>query len=127
MSRVHMLLGWMVVLVLVFVMAPSVMAESDCDADVSVSLARSDPDQEVTRYQFQVEISTTEHCTEIHYDLILDVQLPNGQVKKVRKPRIVKLNDSSLEEVVRHELPLNQSIVGQETRLVECKVCHLGA
>ena len=126
MSRVQMLFGCLVVLALALVMAPAITAESDCEADVSVSLARNDPDHEVMRYQFQVEISTSESCAEIHYDLILDVQIPNGQVKKVRKPRIVKLNDSSFEEVVRHELPLDQSVIDQQVRLVECRTCDLG-
>ena len=101
--------------------------ESDCSADVSVGLDRSDPDQTVMRYQFKVEISTSESCAEIHYDLIIDVELPNGQVKKVRKPRIVKLNDSSLSELVRLEVPIDQKVTGYETRLVRCNTCDLGA
>ena len=112
---------------LALVMAPVATAESDCEADVSVSLARSDADQEVMRYQFQVEISTSEICAEIHYDLVLEIRIPNGQVKTVRKPRIVKLNDSSFEELVEHELPLDQSVLGQEAKLVKCAVCDLGA
>jgi hypothetical protein len=92
-----------------------------------VSLARNDPDREVMRYQFRVEISTSESCAEIHYDLVLEIQIPNGQVKTVRKPRIVKLNDSSLEELVEHELSLDQTLLDQEARLVKCEVCDLGA
>ena len=128
MRRTIGLLGMSVLFAFVLVATAPAQAqdESDCSADVSVGLDRSDPDRTVMHYQFKVEISTTESCAEIHYDLILDVQLPNGQVKKVRKPRIVKLNDSSLSELVRHEVPIDQKVTGQEARLVRCNRCELG-
>ena len=128
MRRTIELLGMSVLFAFLLVATAPVQAqdESDCSADVSVSLDRSDPDQQVMRYQFIVEISTTGSCTKIHYDLILEVQLPNGQVKKVRKPRIVKLNDSSFEELVRHEVPIDQKVTGYEAKLVRCNTCDLG-
>lgn len=126
MNRFPKLFGCLVVLVLAFAVAPVATAGSDCEADVSVSLASSEPDQEVMRYQFQVEISTSESCAEIHYDLILEIQIPNGQVKAVRKPRIVKLSDSAAEELVEHELPLDQTLLDQNVRLVKCMTCDLG-
>jgi hypothetical protein len=123
MRRIIRLLGLSVLTALVLV-APA--QAQDCDASVDVTLDRSDPDRETMRYQFRVEISTSESCAHIHYDLILDVQLPNGHVKKVRKPRIVKLSDSSLEEVVRHEIPIDQKVTEQEARVVKCETCDLG-
>ena len=128
MKRMIGLLGMSVLFAFVLVASSPANAqdEGNCSADVSVTLDRSDPDRTVMRYKFKVEISTSESCAEIHYDLILDVQLPNGQVKKVRKPRIVKLNDSSLSELVRHEVPIDQKVTGHEARLVRCNTCDLG-
>jgi hypothetical protein len=120
------LLGLSILIAAALLTASPAQAQ-ECGADVSVSLARSEADQESMLYQFEVEISSGESCAEIHYDLILDVQLPNGHVKRVRKPRVVKLSDSALNEVVRHEVPIDQKVTGQEARLVECKPCDLGA
>ena len=126
MRRIIGLLGLSVLVAIVLVAAPPARAQ-DCDASVDVTLDRSDPDRETMRYQFRVEISTSESCAEVHYDLILDVQIPNGQVKRVRKPRVVKLNDSSFEELVEHEIPIDQKVIDQDARLVKCEVCDTGA
>jgi CHASE2 domain-containing sensor protein len=126
MNRTLKLLGAAAVFALLLVAPPPALAESDCDADVSVSSQRDDPDRSIRRLAFRVEISTTADCAHIHYDLILEIVIPNGQVKKVRKPRVVKLNDGSLSELVEHDIPIDHTLAGYETKLVECKVCEMG-
>jgi hypothetical protein len=60
---------------------PGVLSQQDCDAYVNATLERSEQG-EVTQLEFDVEVSTSENCARIEYDIILEEQLPNGQIKK---------------------------------------------
>jgi hypothetical protein len=105
MNRTLKLLGAAAVFALLLVAPPPALAESDCDADVSVSSQRDDPDRSIRRLAFRVEISTTADCAHI---------------------QVVKLNDGSLSELVEHDIPIDHTLAGYETKLVECKVCEMG-
>lgn len=96
-----------------------------CDDDVTleVSIAGEEPVGNLMHYQFSVDVATGTPCAKIIYDLILEVQIPNGQVKKVRKIRDVKLNDGSLSEIVRHKMSMDSQLLDYEVVLVECNVC----
>ena len=112
------------VLILGLFAAPAVMSQEDCDAFVDASLERNEQG-EVTHLQFSVEVSTSESCAHIEYDLILEVLLPNGQTKKERIPRLVKLNDGSLNEMVRHEIQSSLRLLSHETKVVSCQKCDI--
>jgi hypothetical protein len=113
-----------VVLILSLFAAPAVLPQADCDAYVNATLETSEQDN-VTRLQFDVEVSTTESCARIEYDLILNEQLPNGQTKKERISRLVKLNDGSLDEVVRHEIASSTRLLDHEAKIVSCQKCEI--
>jgi len=98
----------------------------DCYPDLNARLDGEEAVGELTHLQFTVDVSSDESCAKIEYDLIIEIQLENGQIKKVRKPRQVKLADGSLTEIVRHEMSNTSRMVQYEVKLVECAVCSLG-
>ncbi len=106
-------------------LSPDARAQEDCSADVSADLKYTQEGTDVTMYEFQVEVSTSEDCARIHYDLVIDEQLPNGQTKKVRKPRMVKLNDGSLSEVVEYRMSSELEMLGFEAKIVSCQRCTI--
>ena len=75
--------------------AAGAVAEEECDATVEAQLESTDEGTEVTKYQFRVDIRVDDDCAEVEYDLIIEELLPNGHIKKVRKPGFAKLNDGS--------------------------------
>jgi hypothetical protein len=95
----------------------------DCYPDLDARLDGEEAVGELTHLQFTVDISTNETCATIEYDLIIEIQLENGHVKKVRKPRRVKLSDGSLTEYVRHEMSNTSRMVEYEVKLVDCSSC----
>jgi hypothetical protein len=110
--------------VVLLVSAAGFAQESDCDAFAQATLETSEKDQ-MTHLQFSVEVSTSESCAKIEYDLVLDVLLPNGQTKKERLPRFVKLNDGSLTETVRHQMPSSFKLRSYEAKVVSCVKCEV--
>lgn len=110
--------------VLLLASATGFAQESNCDAFAQVTLDTNEQG-EVKHLQFTVEVSTSEGCAKIEYDLVLDVLLPNGQTKKERLPRFVKLNDGSLTEMVRHEIPSNFELRSYEAKVVSCVKCDI--
>ena len=95
----------------------------DCYADLSARLEHEEAVGNLTHLQFTVDVSTQASCANIEYDLVIEIQLENGHTKKVRKIRHVKLNDGSLTEYVRHEMPNTSSLIGHEVKLVDCTSC----
>lgn len=110
--------------VLLLATAAGFAQESNCDAFAQATL---DTDEQggVKHLQFTVEVSTSENCAKIEYDLVLDELLPNGQTKKERLPRFVKLDDGSLTEMVRHEIPASFELRSYEAKVVSCVKCDL--
>ncbi len=112
------------VLVLGLLAAPAALSQEDCEAFVDATLDTNE-EGEVTHLQFSVEVSTSESCAHIEYDLILEELLPNGQTKKERIPRFVKLNDGSLNEMVRHEIQSSLQLLNHEAKVVSCQKCDI--
>jgi hypothetical protein len=112
------------VLVVGLFAAPTVLSQEDCEAYVNASLETNEQG-EVTHLQFSVEVSTSESCARIEYDLILEELLPNGQTKKERIPRFVKLNDGDLNEMVRHEISSSLQLLNHEAKVVSCQKCSI--
>ena len=110
--------------VLLLASAAGFAQESNCDAFAQATLDTNEQG-EVKHLQFTVEVSTSESCAKIEYDLVLDELLPNGQTKKERLPRFVKLNDGSLTEMVRHEMPSTFELRSYEAKVVSCVKCDL--
>ena len=98
--------------------------DGDCDAFAEATLDTS-RQGEVTKLQFSVEVSTSESCAQIEYDLILEELLPNGHTKKERIPRFVKLNDGWLTEIVDHEIPTSLELLNHEAKVVSCQKCSI--
>jgi len=99
----------------------AVLGEDDCTADVRATLEH----EEQTRLQFSVEVSTSASCAKIEYDLIIEEQTSDGQAKRVRKIRYVKLNDGSLTELVEHKLPPGHRMLSYEAKVEKCMPCDL--
>jgi hypothetical protein len=110
--------------VLLLATAAGFAQESNCDAFAQATL---DTDEQggVKHLQFTVEVSTSENCAKIEYDLVIDELLPNGQTKKERLPRFVKLDDGSLTEMVRHEIPASFELRSYEAKVVSCVKCEI--
>ena len=103
-------------------LAPGALAD-DCSATVDGSLTREEPDGAITRLVFKVEIGTKSDCAEIKYDVILEVRQEDGKIEKKKLGRYVKLHDGSMNEIVRHELGTDQSLVSWEVKLDSCTKC----
>ena len=112
------------VLVVSLLAAPSLLSQEDCTAYVNATLERSEQG-EITQLEFDVEVSTSENCARIEYDIILDELLPNGQTKKERIPRFVKLNDGGYDEVVEHKIASSIQLLSHEAKIVSCQKCTL--
>ena len=97
----------------------------ECQSTIEVRLESEQSQAGSTHLQFGVDVRTREECAKIIYDLILEIQLADGQVQKVRKMREVKLNDGGLTEMVRHEMPYGARVVNYETKLVKCETCNI--
>ena len=113
------------VVALSLVSSPGGLAqEGGCEASVRATLD-TDEEGELKTLQFDVEVSTSESCANIEYDLILDELLPNGQTKSERLPRLVKLNDSGFTEIVRHQIPSSVELSSYEAKIVSCQRCSI--
>jgi hypothetical protein len=102
----------------------SVSVAGDCTAELEVELSHKDQNGALTHLQFSVNVRTTAECAKIHYDLIVEELLPNGQTKRVRLPRYVKLSDGSEDDIVEHETELTMQ--SYEVQLVSCDGCEMG-
>jgi len=107
--------------ILVLAVPTAAFGDDECSAELSVALKR----QENSKLQFSVQVSTMERCATIEYDLVIEEQLANGQANRVRKPRLVNLDDGSLSEIVDHTLPHGHRMLSYEAKVVECKKCVL--
>jgi len=105
----------------VWFVSPSVAGE--CAPELGVELQHKEQDGAVNHLQFAVSIRATEDCARIHYDLIIEELLPNGQTKRIRKPGFVKLNDGSEDELIEHETELK--VLSYEVKLVGCNTCDM--
>ena len=65
-------------------------------------------------------------CAKIFYDLVLEIQLGNQQIKRVRKPREIRLSDGRASDVVEHVMEEGSSMIGYEAKVVRCEVCEMG-
>lgn len=101
-----------------------VVAE-ECRAEINDEITHKNVSANRTHLQFEVEVSVQENCAEVHFEIVLDVTIPNGQHKKIRVPRFIKINDGSQSMMVEYELPEGQTLTGHESRITECSVCDL--
>ena len=92
-----------------------------------ILLATLDTDEQgdIQMLSFHCEVSTTENCAKIEYDLILDELLPNGQTKKERLPRLVDLSDGAYEEIVQHKIPASLQLSSYVAKIVSCQRCSI--
>jgi len=102
----------------------SVSVAGECTAELEVELSHKDEGATVSHLQFAVSVRVTEDCTKIHYDLIIEERLPNGQTKRIRKPRYLKISDGTETEIVEHETELQ--VLSYEAKLVSCETCYIG-
>jgi hypothetical protein len=77
--------------------------------------------EEDSHLQFEVEIATGADRAEIEYDLVLEMELANGQTKRIRKPGLVKVLQGSETAIVEHELADGESMLSYEAKIVKCK------
>ncbi|MDX1388603.1 MAG: hypothetical protein R3344_05410 [Acidobacteriota bacterium] len=128
MDKLGRIRGLMVVVALAtlcVMLAPSGRTQEGCDADVEADLKYTHEGSDVDMYEFQVEVTVNEDCAQVHYDLVIEELLPNGQTKKVRKARFAKLNDGSFNEVVEHKMSADLEMLGFEAKIVSCEICTI--
>lgn len=112
-----------VLLTLVAVAPLPASASDDCDADLEVSLDSSEPYSGKVHYQFKAEVRAKGDCATVYYDLILEIQLPNGHVKRVRVPRQVKVHDYETTQIVTYAMSEDTELVNYEGKIVRCEGC----
>ena len=83
-------------------------AEDGCDAYLDATLSTDEVGGAGEKLQFAVDVSTEAECAKIVFDLVLEVQLPNGHANRVRLERQVKLSDGGETSLVRYTLPINR-------------------
>jgi len=98
-------------------------AAGECTPELGVELQHQEQDGAVTHLQFAVNIRVSEDCARIHYDLLIEELLPNGQTKRIRKPGFVKLDDGSEVELIEHDTELK--VLSHEVKLVSCNTCDM--
>jgi hypothetical protein len=97
--------------------APISLAEDDCSATAEATLVH----EEDSHLQFEVEITTGADRAEIKYDLVIEIELPNGDAKKIKKPGVVKVLQGSETAIVEHKLADGESMLSYEAKIVDCK------
>jgi hypothetical protein len=112
-------------LALATVSAPDAAVFPECEAEFETTLTGEEQHDAFTKLQFSIEVTTAEPCAEIAFDLIIEVQLPNGQTKRVRKPQHVKLSDGKETCLVEHSISHDLKLLEYETQLIDCKKCSL--
>jgi len=117
--------------ILAFALAVSVISPPDglaqdngCEASVQATVD-AEEQGDVKMLTFDVEVATPESCAQIEYDLILDELLPNGQTKKERLPRLVKLDDGGYDEIVKHEIQASLELRSYLAKVVSCQRCSV--
>lgn len=108
------------------VLLPSSLAWATTESDCKPRLSARLDTQEDSHVQFQVEVSCSERCAHIEYDLVIEEAMANGQTHMVRKIREVKLDDGSLTEMVRYQLEPGHRILSYKAETVWCRTCQLG-
>ena len=103
--------------VVVLVLTSPISLASDCDATASATLVHS----EESHLQFEVEVSTDADRAEVEYDLIIEIALPNGQAKRIRKTGQVKMAQGMITVIVEHKLDEDESMLSYEAKIVKCK------
>jgi hypothetical protein len=111
-------------LVMIAAAAPASAVFPECEPEFAVELTGEDKGDAVTTLQFSIEVSTTEPCAEITFDLVIEFQLPNGQTKRVRKPQHITLRGDSTTHVVEHRMTSDLKMLEYETQLADCKKCE---
>ena len=114
MVRPCVLFAIVVVLVLT---SPISLAKEDCNATASATLVHS----EESHLQFEVEVSTDADRAEVEYDLVIEIALPNGQAKRIRKTGQVKMAQGMITVIVEHKLDEDESMLSYEAKIVKCK------
>ena len=97
----------------------------ECDASVEATLGTQEEGQNVVMLEFGVDVNVQTDCAHVEFDLIIEELMPNGQTKKIRIPRMVKLNDGSATMVVEHRMPSSHSLRSYEARIVQCQTCEI--
>lgn len=108
---------------LILLGAVSATAQEDCNARLDATLDHDETGIEGEKLQFAVDVSTQAECAHIVFDLVLEVQLPNGHANRVRLERQVKLNDGGETSMVRYTLHEGHRMLSYHTKLVSCTPC----
>jgi hypothetical protein len=107
------------------VSSPRILAQDgDCTASAEATLD-TDEEGNIQMLSFHVEVSTSENCAKIEYDLVLDELMPDGQTKKERLPRQVDHSDGSYEEIVQHKIPASFQLSSYQAKIVSCQRCSI--
>ncbi len=123
-SRLFKVLSICGVVAVAFIGAGSTIAE-ECDASAEATLGTQEEGLNVVMLEFGVEVDVQNDCAHVEFDLVVEELMPNGQTKKIRIPRTVKLNDGSSTMVVEHRMPSSHSLQSYEARIVQCQLCEI--
>ena len=102
--------------------APAATTQGDCEAEAAVKLDKRTEEAEGVRLEFLVDITTEESCSEIAYDVVLDVKLPNGQWKSVRLSRQAEVSGGAFSGTVEHTMS-DLELLEYRAEAVSCSRC----
>ncbi len=106
---------WMVLLVALATLHPG-YGQEECTATFSVDLTS----QVDSVLHYKVMVSTDGQRAQVRYNLLLRVISEAGVQRIVKVPRLVKIGQGAVFDIVRHSLAAGESLLGTEVELVSC-------
>lgn len=98
--------------------------ESNCTASVKATLQQQEnTDDGGARLQFSVEVTSTEDCADVDYDLVIEEWMTNDQTHRIRIPGNVRVTGEPVSEIVEHHLLPGYKLMSHEARVALCRVC----
>ncbi len=113
MRSVSAFTGFLVVLAAVL---PGYGAE-ECTANFEVDLTS----QEESVLHFEVTVSTDATNARIEYSLLLTVSSASGDSRVVTIPRVVKIGDGTIVDIVSHTLGSGETLSSSDAEQVSCE------
>lgn len=112
----------LIVIAVLACLTPAAATENECTAETAVKLENRTEENESVRLKFLVDITTEESCSEITYDVVLDLKLPNGQWKSVRLSRQTEVQGGSSSQTVEHTMA-DLELLEFRAETISCNRC----
>jgi len=98
-------------------------AAVDCKADVRAEFRRDDYSDQYVDKIFLVEVSSSEPCAKVYFDLVTTEQLFNGEEITATRREWRKSTDEVKASPIKYRMARDSKLVKWEVKLVRCVVC----